>query len=225
MKKAILLLFIVLSMNSIKAQIQLGIIAGPNFSTQRWISNTYKLGNVKTRLQYHIGAIADIPIAEEFSVQPELLFSYQGSDLTTEANLLETFNRFNLGYLKLPVTLTYLKDFNKTFLLIGAGPYVSNLLLNNYTFTQNKINLGSGALRVGTSADDQITAWDYGIRAKAGFQVKRGIGATFFYDLGLKDVNPQLVRTRNRTFGISLFYLFNLGGWDKYSRYPDYYNY
>jgi hypothetical protein len=67
--------------------------------------------------------------------------------------------------------------------------------------------------------------WDYGFRAKAGFEIKKGIGMHFFYDHGIKDISPQFTRAYNRVIGGSLSYMFNLSRSDRYSRYPDYYNY
>jgi hypothetical protein len=224
MKKALLALICMITVAQVQAQVRLGFIAGPSFSTQKITSNSYSLGVIRTRLQYHIGALAGVALAEQWSLQPELLFSYQGSVLEQEG-LLSTYNKYNLGYLKLPVALTYVHDLEKAYLIVGGGPYLSRLINNSYTYRQNNENAVSGSQRIGNTTNDQITPWDYGIRFKAGFEVKKGIGATFFYDYGTQDVNPQMVRTNNRVFGLSLFYMFKLNDNDRYNRYPDYYNY
>jgi Outer membrane protein beta-barrel domain len=225
MRKLLLVVVAVFVMQSIDAQVRLGFTAGPNYSTQIWNSNTYSMGVSKYRLQYHFGINMDIPVAEDWSINPEFLFSYQGSKLTQENSVLQNQTTTNIGYAKMPVCLQYMIDKEKMFWQFSAGGYISRVGITNYTFFQNDVNLNSGRLRVGTTTDDQLMPWDYGLRLKAGFEIKKGIGMHFFYDHGIKDISPQMTRAYNRVIGGSLSYMFNLSRADRYSRYPDYYNY
>jgi hypothetical protein len=225
MKKLLLLVVTVFALQTTDAQVRLGFTGGPNYSTQIWTSNTYSMGVSKYRLQYHFGANIDIPVSEDWSINPEILFSYQGSQLTQENSVLQNQTTTNIGYAKMPVTLQYMIDKEKMFWQFNAGAYISRVGITNYTFLQNDINLNSGRLRVGTTTDNQLMPWDYGFRVKAGFEIKKGIGMHFFYDHGIKDISPQMTQAYNRVLGGSLIYMFNLSNADRYSRYPDYYNY
>ncbi len=224
MKRIFFCLLLITAANSVFAQIRLGAIAGVTFANQKWVSNTQTMPGIGTSAQFHIGATADVPISAELSIQPELYYSSQGTSLSSNFPLISNYNKFNLGYLKLPVLLTYMYDANKMFWYAGVGPYIGRLAYNNYSFIQNEKRLGAGSLKVGTTADQQITPYDFGIKGKIGFELKKGINFGFYYEHGLKDINPQLVQTYTRTYGASLSYLFSITNEDVYNRYPDYYN-
>ncbi len=226
MKNLYFLIISILCIVGADAQIKLGAIGGPQYDRQRWISN-HNLFNQKSvgAIRLEVGIMADMPVGDRWSIQPELLYSRSTTSQTTDFDLGVQSTTYNLGYLKMPVCLAYLQPFAKSHLYFGAGPYISNLVLNNYSFYQNDVNLGSGKMRVGQSYNDQITAWDYGLRLKTGVQFKKGFLFGAFVDRGIKDINPQSVRTFNHTAGVNFAYLFGLSRSDKYNRYPDYYNY
>jgi outer membrane immunogenic protein len=226
MKRLYFLIISILFITQINAQLKLGVIGAPQYDRQRWISNNNLYEHsTRGKIKFEIGVILDIPVADNWSIQPELLYSRSSTTHVTDYDLAIQSNLYNLGYAKMPVCLTYLLPFPKSHIYFGAGPYASNLVLNNYTFYQNDVNLGSGKLRIGKSYDDQITAWDFGLRLKAGIHFKKGFMFGAYYDKGMKDVNPQSVRTFNNSAGVNFAYFFNLSRNDKYNRYPDYYNY
>ncbi len=204
----------------------MGAIGGPQYDRQQWKSNSNPLNQVGSgKIRMNIGMYLDIALADNWSLQPELIYSRNATKQTTDFDQTAQSTTYNLGYVKAPVCISYLIPYAKSHIYFGAGPYLSNLVLNNYSFYQNDINLGSGNLRVGKSANDQITAWDYGLRFKTGVQFKTGFLFGAFFDRGIKDINPQSLRVYNNTAGISFAYLFKLGRTDKFNRYPDYYNY
>jgi Outer membrane protein beta-barrel domain len=226
MKKISTLFLMLLLTFAANAQVKIGVIAGTNFTTQKWVSNSYKYeGSIQGKMLFHVGLTADIPVGEEWSIQPEFMFSNQGVSILQDYNLLITNEKINIGYAKLPVTVTYLKDLEKAFFYAGIGPYVSRVGITSHSYIANNENIKSGKLRLGLTQNDEITPWDFGFHFKTGFQMKKGIGLGAFYSYGLKDINPQLVQTYNRVVGVSLTYMFGLNGGDKYNRYPDYYNY
>jgi Outer membrane protein beta-barrel domain len=226
MKNTFFLLIALCTFIFAQAQIKIGVVAGPTFSSQKWVSNAQPLaGSIKTGFNFHIGATSDIPLSTAFSFQPEVYFSNQSVVLTQDFPLLKNVNKFELGYVKIPALITYMKDFSKMFWYIGAGPYAAKLARNAQTFTQNSDKINAGSFRVGTTLDDQITPWDFGIKLKTGLELKKGLNLGVYYEHGLKDINPQLVQTYNRVYGVSASYLFSLSDYDKYNRYPDYYNY
>jgi Outer membrane protein beta-barrel domain len=226
MKKFFLAVVILGFTQASKAQIKIGAIGGLTFANQRWVSNTQNFdASIKTKTNFMVGVTSDIPLSAAFSFQPELYYSRQNTSVSQSNLLLNNFNTYKLGYLKMPACITYMHDFNKAFWFVGAGPYVANLASTDASFIQNDIRLSSGSMRVGTGTNDQITPWDFGLKFKAGFEIKKGISMNLYYEQGLKDVNPQFVQTYNRVFGFAVSYLFSVTAEDKYNRYPDDYNY
>jgi Outer membrane protein beta-barrel domain len=226
MKKLFFLIGLIIMAKGLQAQIKIGVIAGPTFATQKWNSNGNPLdASIKTLLKFHVGATSDIPLSASFSFQPELYFSYQGASFEQSNPLLLNYTNYNLGYLKMPACVTYMHDFDKLFWYIGAGPYAARIVNNNGTFMQNNVRIDAGGLKVGTTWDDQVTPFDYGLKFKTGFELKKGLNMGVYYEMGLKDINPAFLQTYNRAYGISASYLFSITSEDKYNRYPDYYNY
>ena len=56
--------------------LKLGVKAGPNFSN---FSGGISDINYKSRTSFHAGLVAEVKVLENFSVQPELLYSSQGA--------------------------------------------------------------------------------------------------------------------------------------------------
>jgi hypothetical protein len=226
MKKLFFFILMAFATASLQAQIKIGVIGGVTFANQKWVSNAQNYdASITTKLKFHVGTTCDVPLSAAFSLQPEFYFSYQGSSLSQSFPLLTNYNDFNIGYLKMPVCLTYMKDFDKLFWYVGAGPYAARAVHSTTTFIQNNERINAGTLRIGRSWDDQITPYDLGLKFKTGFEIKRGINMGVYYEMGLKDINPQFVQTYNRVFGVSASYLFSITQEDKYNSYPDYYHY
>jgi outer membrane immunogenic protein len=223
MKRSLSLAIAIFCSSVAFAQFSMGLVIGPSFTTQRWSSNAELFTGTKTRTQFHLGLTSDIPVAARFSIQPELMFSYQGWKNTQELTNLINDYTYNIGYLKMPVLATYNHEYDNALGIIGIGPYISGVALTNQTYLQNNNNLRSGKLRLGTTKDDELTKADYGLKAKAGFLLKSGLGITAGYDFGLKDINPTMVKTYNRMFTVSLNYLFRLGKEDQFQRFSDSY--
>jgi hypothetical protein len=226
MKQILLGFIICFSLNQVKAQVRLGVFAGPSISTQKMVSNNQKVGGVKSRYQYHLGMLADIQL-DKFNMwhlQPELIYSYQGSKQVSDLSNLINETTTNLGYFQLPAQLTFKHEFKSFSFYAGGGPYAGLLVNNNYRFIQNNENVQSGSLRVGKETTDQITRWDYGVKLKTGLELNRGFGFGIFYEYGTKDLSPDYTQTYNRVFGMNLSYLFGEHKSDGYDR-RNYYNY
>jgi len=89
-----------------------GIKAGVNFANQS-ITDI----NTNSRTGFHVGAYAVIAFSEKWGIQPELLYSAQGSELPSETS------EFN--YMSIPVLLRWKPV---SVLSIEAGPQFSSLL-------------------------------------------------------------------------------------------------
>ncbi|MGB7394863.1 MAG: porin family protein [Pricia sp.] len=92
---------------------QLGARAGLNFATVS--GDDYDSPDART--SFFAGLVAEAPITDRFSLQPEVFYSGQGFDITDDPNQPDA--EFQLGYIQVPVLL-------KLYLIEGlnlhAGP-------------------------------------------------------------------------------------------------------
>ncbi|HPI54671.1 MAG TPA: porin family protein [Chitinophagaceae bacterium] len=212
---------------SASAQFRIGPTGGLNFNRQIFKSNTYRYDGIfKTRLGFHIGVLSDLVIRHDLSLQTELLYSLRGGHYKSErTNLAEEYHD-DLGYVSLPICLTYKYDVKAGYIIVGAGPYLEKLIHSSHKYYSNGSNIESGQLRVGTDYTiSQVKPWGAGVKIKAGFELKKGMYCVGYYDIGTTDINPQFQVTRNKTFGVQLAYIFSLTEEDRYNRFENFYEF
>ncbi|MGK0414056.1 MAG: hypothetical protein ACJA1B_002275 [Polaribacter sp.] len=151
--------------------------------------NGSKANNLDSRTGFVLGAIAEVPISEKFSIQPELLYSAQG------AQQRDNF-KYDLNYVSLPIMAKYY--INKGF-TVEAGPQFSFLIKDQLV----PIDEYSGASKENTDAENFDLAANFGL----GFQFKSGIFFQTRYNLGLIAIseNPDI---KNGVFQMTLGYQF-----------------
>lgn len=212
---------------AVSAQFRIGPVGGMNFNRQVYKSNTIKYeGIFRNRLGFHAGVITDLVMTKNLSLQSELLYSLRGGYYKSDrANVTEELQT-DLGYFTLPICLTYKIDVRSAHLIASAGPYLSKLLHSQHHFYSNGKNIENGPYRVGTDdLTDQIKPWDAGLKVKAGFELKKGMYMVAYYDIGSADINPQFTVTRNKTYGVSLAYIFSTSEEDRYNRFEKFYEF
>lgn len=96
MKQLLLLPALILALTASAQTITFGVKAGPQFSS---ISD---LNDTKAAFLYHLGAFAQMPLADRLTGQAELLFSAQGVNDTETDYLVQRNN-----YLTLPLMAKY----------------------------------------------------------------------------------------------------------------------
>jgi len=137
MKKTIIILCtLFLSANAIAQdqKVKLGIKAGLNLATltldESELDSSSKAG-------FTAGAMVEIPMAKKFSLQPEILYSQQGTKTSfsdsdvTNSNYESTIK---LNYLNIPVMLKY---YVIEGLSVQAGPQIGILLKANNKYQDN----------------------------------------------------------------------------------------
>lgn len=202
MKKYILLfVFAIVSVAShAQVQVALGLKAGPNFAS---IDRKSSIGeNYKSRTGFHGGAFALVKITK-FAIQPEILFSQQGSEVTLQGQNFEE----NYSYINIPVMLK--------FYLIGglnlqAGPqigFVTKAERDEPVFDQVG-NITS--ISKGQDVKDAIKGNDFSLGLGAGWDLPFGLTVDARYNLGLSKINdtPQSTEAKNQVFQVSLGYKF-----------------
>lgn len=158
--------------------LKLGAKAGVNFAN---LSNSN--GDMKTA--FHVGVLAEVFINEKFSVQPELLYSSQGTSLKEEFLGGSIDVKTNLDYINIPIMAKY---YLMDGLSVQAGPQVGFLV---------KAEGKSG----GETQDikDSFQSVDFGINLGAGYELPMGVFFDARYNLGLSKVNKKI---EDEDFGI-----------------------
>lgn len=171
-------------------KVRFGVKAGANFATINTESTAPDWGS---RAGVHAGLLAHIHLNKNWAIQPELVFSVQGSK-NTVGNVTQVNN---LNYLNVPVLVQYM--FNNGFRL-QTGPQ-AGFLLNANTKIVN------GTHTTNTDLYNKVDfSWSFG----GGYLSNIGLGIDARYNLGLTDVyKPGAMRESNSVFQLGLFYMFN----------------
>lgn len=166
--------------------IRFGLKAGLNVST---LSGD----GLKAKAGFYAGAFATIPVAQDFSVQPEVLYSAMGAKDKYDSN-----SKLNLGYISVPVMLQYNALPNLYF---EAGPQFNFLI-------SSKVKDNS----VTIDAKDMTRGFDFGVGIGAGYYFTPNIGVNVRYVAGLSDIAKNRIdgsdSVRNGAFQVGLAYKF-----------------
>ena len=183
MKKTLLTLsFVFISVAAFsQASASIGIKAGANFANTN-ISGSESITSL------HAGAYGLFKFAS-LGVQPEVLFSKQGSSFTGGSEV-------NLDYVNIPVMV---KFYLPAGLNLQAGPQFG-VLLN--AEDENGVDLKNG-----------LKSSDLSAALGAGWDAPFGLQFTARYVFGLSDINDGIgTEVKNKTFQLSVGYtLFKLG--------------
>ncbi|WP_333694398.1 porin family protein [Flavobacterium sp.] len=180
MKKAIVLMaFCLIGFSQANAQmVKFGVKAGANFASL----DGDDLSGLDTYTSFHFGAIVEFKIFENFSIQPELLYSSQGAKVNSVA-----LNDINYNYITVPALAKFYLISNK--LSLEAGPQFSFLIDDN------------------VKDQFETKSFDFGAVGGLGFQITENIFAQARYVVGLTDTSSD-AEIKNRVIQVSLGYRF-----------------
>jgi hypothetical protein len=185
-KKLWIVCFAIAFANTVNAQdVKIGLKLGMNVASV----NGSNANNLDSRTGLVLGATAEIPLGEKFSIQPELLYSAQG------AQQRDNF-KFDLNYVSFPIMAKY---YIANGFSVEAGPQFSFLIKDQLV----PIDQYSGATKENTNAENFDLAANLGL----GYQFKSGIFFQTRYNLGLIAIteNPDI---KNGVFQMTLGYQF-----------------
>jgi hypothetical protein len=195
MKKSMIVMFVCLlgfsTMAVSQVQFALGVKAGPNFAN---IDTKAGLGeNYKSRTGFHGGAFALIKLTK-IGIQPEILFSQQGSTINFNSQDLNA----NYSYVNIPVIL-------KLYLVGGlnlqAGPQFGFITKAEQEFP----DLQTGNI---TKEDikDQLKGMDLSAALGLGWDLPFGLTIDARYNLGLSDISDfeGSETAKNQVFQLSV---------------------
>lgn len=164
-------------------QVKIGPKAGVNFST---LSN---LSKTKTLTGFYVGAVAELKLTEQFSFQPELLYSSQGAknvySETLSGNEVQHHNHDILSYINIPVMGKY---FIVNSFSIELGPQFGLLIK-----AENKDKITTNGVEVKENRDfkDEVNSFDFGIGAGLAYELPSGLFANARYNYGLTNVGKS----------------------------------
>lgn len=207
MKKYILLSIAALFAVTISSaqEVRLGIKGGVNFST---LSGD-NLGDIKSLTGFHIGGLVEIPLAEQFSIQPEVLYTAQGSKYSEKGQELGVSYSYDfkqkLDYIQVPVMAKY---YVIDGLSIEAGPQIAFLASSKLDYEGTL-----GGISVSGDEDlDNVSNIDFSIGAGASYRLPMGLFFTARYNFGLSNVNDSSnsdnQKIHNRVAQLSVGYSF-----------------
>ncbi len=151
--------------------------------------NTYGgitgLSSFGSKISFHFGGIAEIPISEKMAVQPELLYSSQGSKWPINS----AGNNLKLDYLNLPLMAKY---YIIEGLSVEAGPLAGFLISTN----ANK---------------DDFKSFDIAVGIGASYKIGNNLFVGLRYNKGISNINANSDfegNNQNNVFQISGGYAF-----------------
>lgn len=187
MKKLLLVFAAALFAFNVSAQdVKFGVKAGVNFAS----IGGDDTGDLSGLTSFHLGAVAEISLSENFAVQPELLYSRQGATLDADGDY-----DINLDYINVPVMLKYgvSDEFNLEF-----GPQVGFLMTAEVD---------------GEDIKDDVSGIDFGVNIGINYEMASGLNFGARYNLGLSNINDgegsDDFKNQNNVFQVSVGYFFN----------------
>lgn len=195
MKRIILTIFACMAFGFANAQsVRFGVKAGLNVS-----NFTGYQEDVKSLNGFHIGGFTELKVAKKFAIQPEFLFSTQGT--TIEGFNGNSNSSIKLNYLNIPVLGKY---YITDAFTVEAGPQIGFLL---------------SAKNKGEDDHDYYKTLDFGLNVGCGYEFTDNISLGVRYTFGLTNVadnsdipvdNPDLYNLsfKNSNFALSLAYKF-----------------
>lgn len=202
MKKMLMLIIAcVFSYSLANAQVQfaLGVKGGANFATLD--ANSSVGENYKNRTGYHGGAFALIKLTK-IGIQPELLFSQQGTTVKFNSENLKS----NFTYLNVPIMF---KLYTVAGINLQVGPQFGFL-----TTAESEYNPIENEYQNMADVKDAYKKSDLSAAMGIGWDLPFGLTIDARYNLGLSKINDgqNSNESKNQVFQVSLGYkLIKLG--------------
>lgn len=179
-------------------------------SLQNLLQFSNGMVSTQNRTGFFVGGYADLPISENFSIEPGVFYSQKGyvvrGSLDSKVLNLLGVNakaQLNSSYIDVPV----LAKARFSGFEIFAGPQVSYLA--NASLSTTAGALGFNVLNEKMDATNQFNKWDAAITGGVGYQFGNGLNLRAAYDYGLVRVdNGNSFNAYNRAIKVGIGYSF-----------------
>lgn len=188
---------------------EFGIKAGLNLSNMHIVYDRMLSNDSNMKTGFHIGATAEFPLTEIFSLETGLLLSTKGF-----IEEVKDFNYkviFNPLYLDIPLTVkassyiggTKVYGMFGSYVGIGLSGTIKGEVIVDGVTTSQEIDI-----EWGSDIDSDFKRMDFGLIIGAGVELN-SIQIGLNYSLGLANISPQTnLKINNRVLGISVGYRF-----------------
>ena len=180
-----------------QGEVRFGVKGGVNLASIGGDTYYTGFGGFDSRTSFHIGALVEIPFTDKISLQPEVLYSAQGSKLNYGLGVASGDTK--LDYVNIPIL-------GKYHIIAGLsaelGPVVGIL-----------IKADGRDIDDGTEGDikDQYKSTDIGIGVGASYRLPMGFFGSLRYNKGITDINDAdgiSAKNQNNVFQVSAGYTF-----------------
>lgn len=172
-----------------QGEMRVGVKAGLNVASIG--GDSFGVGSLGSRVAFHVGGLVEIPFNDKISLQPEVLYSSQGSKFS-----LSGFSDadIKLDYINVPILGKYhiIKG-----LSAELGPVAGFLI--------------SAKDDDGDDVKDFYNSIDFGIAVGATYRMDMGIFGGLRYNKGISDINDvsgSNVKNQNNVFQVFAGYTF-----------------
>ena len=189
-----------IAMSSLTFAQQFGVKAGMNVSS----ISADGFDDSSAKVGYYAGLFMNAPLAENFSIQPELIYNNLGAKTEYTVGSTTTSTSLNLDYITVPVMFQY----NATpMFYLEAGPEFGFLVNAN-----GKNSTGNNTTTVDLDTDN-FNKFNMGIGLGAGLNITPKFGLNARYIAGLNDVTNNDdwgsdANNKNNNFQVGLSYKF-----------------
>ena len=146
-----------------------------------------------SRIGLHVGGFAHIHLAQQWALQPELLYSAEGGKVDFGGGSEATYKN---DYVNIPLMIQYM--FDNGFRL-EAGPQLGLLV-------SSEIEDEDGNEE---DADDTFKSTNVSLGFGLNYLSHSGLGVGGRYNLGVSNIAEGSGEAKGRVFQISLFYMFD----------------
>jgi len=202
MKKVLMVATVaILAFTNVNAQeVKFGVKVGVNVAS---ISGD-DAENEEGRTSFHIGGVTEIMISENFSIQPELMYSSQGysfaSSETFGGDTYDYEETGKLDYINLPIMAKY---YVAEGFSLEAGPQIGFLM---------SAKLESYDSEDGSYSDDikeLLKDIDFGLGVGLGFKMDNGLNFAARYNIGLSSISEDdEYSIQNNVLQVSVGFMF-----------------
>jgi hypothetical protein len=191
-----LIILVIIDFADIHAQIKSGYIIGLNLSTMSLKFSGINF-EAKTSTGVHFGKIFEIPLNDNFALQPGFLFSAKGSFYKIDTA------EFSISpiYIEVPVIAVFSFGPDAIKISLFAGTYFACGVGGTWE-SGNELKY----LRFGSGENKDMKLFDIGLNFGGGVNIK-GLMISAQYGLGLTNLSPVkaiVSEMKNKVIGISL---------------------
>jgi hypothetical protein len=200
--------------------VSIGLVAGFDLTNLNGKdANGDKLKN-KLQPAFHIGANVEIPIADEFYVQPNIIFARKGAKVA-QVTGLNTTTRIRISYIDVPINLVYKGVVGNNYVMLGGGPYIAFGIggkiktTGSNTTVERSLKFKSNVTATEVLSDVYLKRLDAGANFFFGYGLTNNITVQLNTQLGLVNISPSIEGVnndketlKNTNFGLSIGYRF-----------------